>query len=134
MLLDLLDQHPQVCASPIRETNYFVAKELGTEGVSDMSLLTRPRLTESGGFEAAPVAHVVHRRDYERCFQAARKPEAICFGEASPAYLYYPEAARHIAAQVPGCKIVVVLRDPVERLLAHFSSFFEVEGREHLAL
>ena len=134
LLLGLLDQHPQICASPIRETNYFVSKELGTEGVSDMSLLARPRSTESGEFEAASVARVANRRDYERCYQAAYKPGAIRFGEASPAYLYYPEAPRHIAEQVPDCKIVVLLRDPMERLLAHYTSFYDVQGREHLSL
>ena len=133
ILLDWLGQHPQIHTSPIRETNYFVSKDLGTEGVLDTALLSRPQRNEDGTFQAAEVARVVRRRDYEHCFQAVNKPGAIRFGEASPAYLLYPDAARRIAEQIPYCKIVAVLRDPVERVLAHYRSF-EQQGREHLSL
>ncbi len=130
-LLDWLGAHPQIHASPIRETNYFVAKDLGTAGVLDTALLSRPQYEEDGTFQTADVARVVNRRDYQRCFQAPDKPGARRFGEASPAYGLYPGAARRIAERIPHCKIVAVLRDPVERLLAHHASF-EQQGREHL--
>ena len=132
-LLDRLGEHPQIHASPIRETNYFVARDLGTEGVLDTVLLRRPQENDDGTFQAADVARVTNRRDYQRCFQAPYKPGARRFGEASPAYLLYPGAARRIAERVPHCKIVAVLRDPVERLLAHHAAF-EEQGREHLTL
>ena len=132
-LLDRLGRHPQIHASPIRATNYFVSKNLGTEGVHDAALLTRPRLRSDGTFEAADTARVTVRRDYERCFLAADKPGAIRFGEASPAYLFYPEAARRIARALPHAKLVAVLRDPVERTLAHHAAFLQA-GREHLSL
>ena len=35
--------------------------------------------------------------------------------ESSPYYLYHPHAARRIAAELPGVRIVVLVRDPVER-------------------
>ena len=132
-LLDWLGRHPQIRTSPIRETNYFAFKDLGTEGVLDTALLSRPRLNADGSFRVADVARVTNRRNYERCFQSAHKPAALRFGEASPAYLFYPNVARRIAEQIPYCKIVAVLRDPVERLLAHYRSF-EQQGREHLSL
>lgn len=131
--LRMLGQHPEIYASPITETNYFVAKDLGTEGVMDTALLTRPRLGADGQYRAADVAHLVTRGEYERCFQALDKPAAVRFGEASPAYLFYPQAARRIAEQNPHCKIVVLLRDPVERVLEHYTAF-EQQGREHLSL
>ena len=132
-LLDRLGEHPQIHASPIRETNYFVARDLGTEGVLDTALLRRPQENDDGTFQSADAARVTNRRDYQRCFQAPYKPGARRFGEASPAYLLYPGAARRIAERVPHCKIVAVLRDPVERLLAHHAAF-EEQGREHLTL
>ena len=99
-LLGWLDQHPQIQASPIRETNYFVAKDLGTEGVHDSAFLHRPRLKPDDTFEIADVARVTSRRDYELCFRPAdRRPGALRFGEASPAYFFYPEAARRIARE-----------------------------------
>ncbi len=36
-------------------------------------------------------------------------------GESSPYYLYHPLAAGRIAADLPDCKVLVLLRDPVER-------------------
>ena len=132
-LIDWLGQHPQILVSPIREANYFVSKDLGTQGVMDTALLSRPRLNADGSFQQAGVARVVSRQDYERCFQTTHKPEALRAGEASPAYGFYPKAARRIAEEIPHCKIVAVLRDPVERVLAHYSAF-EQQGREHLSL
>jgi hypothetical protein len=41
-------------------------------------------------------------------------------GEASPCYLYYPTVARAIAAKVPEAKILISLRDPVDRFWSHY--------------
>ena len=98
----------------------------------DIALLTRPRLDEDGEFQSGGVANMVTRRDYERCFQAPRKPGAVRFGEASSCLPFYPEAARRIAEQIPEGKIVVVLRDPVERTLAHYA-LFERQGPRNTA-
>ena len=132
-LLGWLGHHPQVQASSIPETNYFVSKDLGTEGVHDALFLHRPRSGPDGGFEPAAAARVTTRRDYERCFLPTNKPGAIRCGEASPAYLYYPGAARRIARALPHARIVAVLRDPMERALAHHAAFVR-QGREHLGL
>jgi hypothetical protein len=54
-------------------------------------------------------------------------------GEASPYYLYHPLAAERLAATVPAAKVIILLRDPVERTLSHY--WHEVRGgREHLPL
>lgn len=47
-------------------------------------------------------------------------------GEASPYYLFHPLAAGRIAAELPGVKIIVLLRDPVERA---FSAYKQETGR-----
>lgn len=39
--------------------------------------------------------------------------------EATPYYLFHPRAAIRAAASVPGARLVVLLRDPVERALSH---------------
>ena len=41
-------------------------------------------------------------------------------GEASPYYLYHPLAPTRAAAAVPDARILVVLRDPVERAYSHW--------------
>lgn len=40
----------------------------------------------------------------------------LCVGEIDPNYFDYPKAASRIAADIPGCRIVVTLRDPVDRV------------------
>jgi hypothetical protein len=47
-------------------------------------------------------------------------------GEASPYYVFHPLAAERIAADLPGARLVVLLRDPVERA---FSAHKQESGR-----
>jgi hypothetical protein len=41
-------------------------------------------------------------------------------GEASPYYLFHPHAARRASAVVPGAKLLVLLRNPVDRAYSHY--------------
>lgn len=41
-------------------------------------------------------------------------------GEASPYYLFHPLAAQRLARDVPDVRIIVSLRDPVERAYSHY--------------
>ena len=53
--------------------------------------------------------------------------------EASPLYVFNPLAAKRIAELLPDAKLILVLRDPVERAISHY--FHEVrKGREPLPL
>lgn len=52
-------------------------------------------------------------------------------GEASPYYLSHPHAATRAAQLVPGAKIIVVLRDPVERAHSHYRERWK-QGVEYL--
>jgi hypothetical protein len=42
-------------------------------------------------------------------------------GDASPYYLFHPLAAERAAAAVPDAKLVVLLRDPIERTISHWA-------------
>ncbi|GAB1645087.1 sulfotransferase domain-containing protein [Krasilnikovia sp. MM14-A1259] len=57
--------------------------------------------------------HFPHHRHDERV-RAAHGVPAQTF-ESSPYYMYHPQAAARIAADLPGVKIIVLVRDPVER-------------------
>jgi len=50
----------------------------------------------------------------------ARGGRRVIAGEATPYYLYHPLAPRRAAADVPDARILVVLRDPVERAYSHW--------------
>ncbi len=53
-------------------------------------------------------------------------------GEASPYYMFHPAAPERIARDLPGVKLVVVLRDPVMRAHSHYQHM-RWEGHEPLA-
>jgi hypothetical protein len=58
------------------------------------------------------------RVEYEQMFSAVRKEKAV--GEASTGYLYYPESPGLIHSAIPDCKIIVILRNPVDRAFSGY--------------
>lgn len=50
-------------------------------------------------------------------------------GEATPVYLFFPEIARELARYHPGLKLIVLLRDPVERAISSYY-FQKNRGKE----
>lgn len=48
------------------------------------------------------------------------RPGGKIAGEASPYYLFHPLAAGRLARDHPGVRLIVVLRDPVERAYSHY--------------
>lgn len=63
-------------------------------------------------------SHFPSRRRRELAQRAV--PAVHVAGEASPYYLHHPLAAQRAAAEVPHAKILIALRDPVERTYSHF--------------
>lgn len=56
---------------------------------------------------------------YARHFEAAT-PEAAIIGEICHDYLYSPPAAERIAASLPDVRVMVCLREPVERAMSSY--------------
>ncbi len=86
-----LGLHPEVSMSNPKELNFFIAER------------NHPR-----GLEW-----------YSRHFDAS----ARCRGESSPNYTAYPQhlgVPERMAAVVPGARLVYMVRDPVERITAHW--------------
>ncbi len=59
-------------------------------------------------------------------------PEGKITGEASPYYLFHPLAAERVARECPEVRLIVLLRDPVERAYSHYMMERRV-GNEPLA-
>lgn len=64
--------------------------------------------------------------EYIALFQGARENQAI--GEASVSYLRDVEAPNKIKRAVPQARIIIMLRDPVERLYSHYFEFVRKEA------
>lgn len=103
-LYDLVRQHPQVFMSAIKEPNYFAF-----EGEP---------LNWAGPGKEFVNNSVARWEDY--CALFAPAPEDMARGEASPLYLWAPEAARRIRARLPDVKMIAVLRNPVEQAFSHY--------------
>jgi hypothetical protein len=59
-----------------------------------------------------------HSRAYRR--RRAQRVGPVVSGEASPYYMYGPHIPRRIAAVMPDVRIIVLLRDPVDRAYGHY--------------
>lgn len=95
-----LAEHPEVFIPPEKEVDFFWRDYLWERGPE----------WYSGVFE--------------------RAGDARAIGEATPTYMFYPWAVERIAATLPGARIVVCLRDPVERAYSHFLHWREGMGFE----
>jgi lipopolysaccharide transport system ATP-binding protein len=49
-----------------------------------------------------------------------RSPDRTHAGEATPYYLFHPLAAKRAAQTLPWAKVIVLLRDPVDRAFSHY--------------
>lgn len=106
-LHDYLGQHPDVFMSPVKETNFFAS-----EGRRAMRYGPWPVTT----LEA-----------YGAVFAAAGDRRIA--GEASPLYLYTPDAPARVHALIPDVRLVAVLRDPAERAWSSYL-FHRARGTE----
>ncbi len=56
--------------------------------------------------------------EYLKLFASAQAGQRV--GEASPSYLWHPDAAQRIHAERPHAKIIVILRNPIERAYSQY--------------
>ncbi len=57
---------------------------------------------------------------YKYYFRQRRKQDFIT-GEATPYYIFHPLAARRISQMVPQAKLMLILRNPVDRAYSHYN-------------
>jgi Sulfotransferase domain len=95
-----LTPHPQLFLSAVKEPKFFLS-----DG--------RPPTTGGPGDVQTYQEHVWRRADYERLFAGA--PAGARRGEATPFYLHDLDAHERIQKLIPDARIVLLLRDPVDR-------------------
>jgi len=96
-LYEYLNSLPEIFMSPNKEPNYFSVKSI------PINYYKKPLRDE---------------KKYLNLFKKSTTEKVI--GEASPGYLIEPEAPKLIHEKNPNARILISLRDPVERL---FSSY-----------
>jgi hypothetical protein len=105
-LYHYLRQHPEIYMSPVKEPKFFAVegKKLDFRGPNDDEHMNRKSITDVDAYRAL--------------FGGVTDEKAI--GEASPLYLYSPEAPGRIKHYLPEVKLIAILRNPVDRA---FSSY-----------
>ncbi len=58
-------------------------------------------------------------------FPARARQRGLLTGEATPYYLFHPKVPQQVAQAVPDAKLIVLLRNPVERAYSHFAQMVE---------
>ena len=114
-----LRQHPQVYMNPIKEPTFFASADLrAREDFQATVARERPALQAYLDGPQEQPAHfwVTEWDDYVAMFRNVRHQTAI--GEASVSYFWMPSAAPAIRAKLPGARLVFLLRDPADRLVA----------------
>lgn len=110
-LYTYLNGHPDIFMPEIKEPHFFARVEQGRE------ILLRSLLSKV----------VTSEREYLELFKKAEP--GLVLGEASPFYLYDPDAPQRIKEKAPDARIIALLRDPIER--AHSSYLVaRLEGHE----
>mgnify|MGYP001253223458 CR=1 FL=1 len=98
-----LNQHTNVCMSSIKEPNFFSAKEVN-------SLFYKSQVVDD-------------INEYHKLFSQNKKQ---IIGEASVSYLFFNEVPNRIYKYNPKAKIIILLRNPIERALSHYLMDFRL--------
>lgn len=105
-----LSQHPDVFMSTPKEPNYYAFEDTDyRDGPASAEVLNHILYSYS----------VEGIDEYKAIFARAKSETAI--GEASVRYLYFSRCAERLAEQNPSAKILILLRNPVDRLYSHFN-------------
>ena len=101
-----LNEHPEILMSSVKEPDFFSDKEIVDQGL----YYGTSRINTS--------------QKYHNLF-SDNKEEKI-FGESSVSYLYYPEVPKRIKKYNTEAKIIIMLRNPVDRAFSHYLMDFRL--------
>lgn len=90
----LLDRHPNLKGSYPKELNYF----------------------------NTPVEERISKEEYMKYFSKSRFTKTLTF-ESTPSYMFYPGSIEEIKSLCPDAKIIICLRDPVERAYSAWNMY-----------
>ena len=112
-----LSEHPGLYLSAIKEPKFFLSDGPPPDRGGPGDALTYRE-------------HVWRRPDYEALFAAA--PAGTLRGESTPLYLYDRAAMRRIRDTLPAARLIVIVRDPVERAHSNWTHLWSA-GLEPVA-
>lgn len=116
-----LSQHPDIFMSPIKEPHFFstdIRRENFTQKNYAKHALDTDKYFSIRPLKQQHIAFIDKLDDYEALFDQAGSAKVL--GETSTGYLYSATAAENIARYNPNAKILIILREPVDRVFSHW--------------
>lgn len=95
-----LNEYPEILMSSEKEPDYFSDKEIFQQGL----YYGTSRIDSLSKYNS-----LFSERENERFL-----------GEASVSYLFYPDVSKRIKAYNPKSKIIIMLRNPIDRAFSHY--------------
>lgn len=116
---------PGAFFSPIKEPNYHARADIHPDCFSRSFRANHPNDLSSYLQTPVPrppkdIAFVRSESDYLRLFEGADPARHSVIGEASTSTLWSPTALESVEQMNPEAKVLVVIRDPVERMFSHY--------------
>lgn len=122
-----LKAHPEIYMSPIKEPNFF-GKDIRWENFEPRyqrnTFLDNDTYFSKEKLEERHIAFLEDMDAYSKLFENGI--DSKYRGEASTSYLYSTTAAQEIYTFNPQAKIIIILREPVDRALSHY--FMDLSG------
>ncbi len=114
---DSLSKHLDIYMSPIKEPLYFV--ESAPKQLYEASrFFDLGRYLENDFPEPLHIAKVSTLQQYEQLFSLQKEEKYLA--EASTFYLHSPGSPQKIMDYNPNAKIIILLRNPLERAFSHY--------------
>jgi hypothetical protein len=101
-----LNEHPEIFMCSVKEPNYFSHQQIASQNLY---------YSERG---------IRNYKEYISLFKEVTFEKAI--GEASVSYLFYDMVPAKIKKSIPSAKIIIILRNPVERCFSHYLMDFRL--------
>jgi hypothetical protein len=118
-LYNYLNQHPDIFLPNIKELNHF--SEVESKERSDYK---KPKTDQDYHTKIIKLFE-----DYKRLFKNAKENQLK--GDISPSYLSNNNTAQRIFKHNPNAKIIISLRNPVQRAFSHYAMNFGVGYDRH---
>lgn len=114
-LYGYLSDHPDTHLSKIKEYDFF--KNMGYDwSRKDKTIRLKKKLAFWFAFRNKWLANKMRRHYFKSCY----KKEGKVSGDGSVSYFYFPEVPKRIKYFVPQSKLILILRNPIDRVYSNY--------------
>ena len=123
-LYKFLNDHPQTALSKVKEYNFFM--DMGYDwNKQDKTIRLKKRMAFSLGYLLPFVKKRIIKHYYKSCYKVNNKVS----GDGSICYFYFPEVPKRIKFYVPESKLILMLRNPIDRLFSNYWMHYKAQKK-----